>query len=274
MTAQTLYNNLQEGKITKDKFLYEVRRDPNLPMITKFNSFEDTIQILKNKSIISEERYKKENNPELPKVESLTIDQVSPYEYSKGINYELELTNISAGNNLPSREDMIKTQNKVLKNLTSDKYYYTKKCMSDEEKKLEKANLRPEELGKVKTAKNQLERNKVLKENLDQYYTQDFGGEECESCEREELDFDQLTPEQSQLISQIAEEWGLTNQDFEDDDIIEELEAELERRSGIEEAVAVKDKAGNVQYAKDDSEATNIMNAARAKGVQLTKQSV
>ena len=67
MTAQTLYNNLQEGKITKDKFLYEVRRDPSLPMITKFNSFEDTIQILKTKSIISEERYKKENNPELPK---------------------------------------------------------------------------------------------------------------------------------------------------------------------------------------------------------------
>ena len=42
----------------------------------------------------------------------------------------------------------------------------------------------------------------------------------------------------------------------------------------MEEAVVVKDDAGNIQYAKDDNEASTIMNNARTKGVQLTKSRV
>ena len=48
MTTQELYTKLINGDTTKQKFLYEVRRDSRLPFITKFNNFEDTVQILKN----------------------------------------------------------------------------------------------------------------------------------------------------------------------------------------------------------------------------------
>lgn len=273
MTAQTLYNQLVQGTISENKFLYEVRRDPSLTMITKFNSLKDTIQILKSRSIISENKdltpkFKADKTPEVPKVVSLTIDQVSPHEYSKGINYELDLNYKSVGQNMPKDDELKKAQIKVLKNLSTDPYYYTRKCMSDEEKKLEKANLRPEELKKDLTAKNQLVKGKVLKEGVSDL------GEDCESCERKELDIDIMSEGQLQVLGQIIDEWGLVESDMEDPDIMEELTNEFQKRWGLEEAIAVKDKAGNIQYAKDDSEATNIMNAARTKGVQLTKQNI
>jgi len=412
MTAQTLYNQLVQGIISEEKFLYEVRRDPRLPMITKFNSLKDTIQILKSKSIITENKdlvpkYKADKNPKLPEIESFTIDQVSPYEYGKGINYELELTQLAVGQNMPTEEEMVSTQRKVLKNLTSDPYYYTKKCYSDAEKKTEKENLRPEELKKDFTAPNQLKKLKEIKvntpnkiwklnkyipdfdpskvqigdrilgvrlgkpydvkiENIEDGYEgdilftfnnnqqaggkqlisqnkklkeikvnnplkfqnfknlisqenededvlsinswddlvdymidmeiweeddvpemyklmnslkEDLEGEECSDCERApELDLDELTPQQRKIVGQIVEDWGLTEHDLEDDDVLDEIATELNKitsgKYGMEEAVVVKDKAGNVQYAKDDNEAAGIINNARTKGVQLTKSRV
>jgi len=150
MTAQTLYNKLNSGEITKEKFLYEIRKQ-NLPSITKFNSFNDTVKILKNKSIISEV---KEKSPELPEIDAPTIDMVSPYEYSKGINFELKLDGVSIIHNTPTEAEMVKAQKKVLNNLGKDKYYYSRKLMSDEEKKLEKNNEREYELTDKNTIHN------------------------------------------------------------------------------------------------------------------------
>jgi hypothetical protein len=79
---------------------------------------------------------------------------------------------------------------------------------------------------------------------------------------------------QLRVLGQIIEEWGLVESDMEDPEVMEELTDEFQKRWGIEEAVAVKDRAGNIQYAKDDSEAADLVNNARTKGVQLTKQSV
>lgn len=285
MTAQTLYNQLVQGTISKNKFLYEVRKQSHLP-ITKFNSFEDTVQILKTRGLISEEigKYKTDKNVFFPKQEIKTIDQVSPHEYAKGINFELDLFDKSVGQNMPTDEELAKVQEKVLQNLSSDEYYYTRKMMSKEQKDIEKEDLEIEELGKDMTAKNQLEKGKTLKENLDQHYSQDDEDlemnlsqpEDCESCERDgELDMDVMDPSELERLSKIIEEWGLTEFDLEDSDVIEELTIEFQRREGdIDEAIAVKDKAGNIQYAKDDSEATDLVNTARTKGVQLVKQNV
>jgi hypothetical protein len=54
MTAAKLYQKLKAGEISKNTFLYEVRRDSNLPWITNVTSYGDAIKILKNKGIISE----------------------------------------------------------------------------------------------------------------------------------------------------------------------------------------------------------------------------
>ncbi len=354
MTAQNLYNKFLKEEITESKFLYEIRKQSFLP-ITKFNSFKDTIQILKTRGLINEEK-----NPTVPEVKCLTIDQVSPYEYNRGINFELDLFDKSVGQNMPTDEELAKTQEKVLKNLTTDQYYYTKKMMSDIEKKQEKQNLRPEELGKELKAKNQMVKGKMLKEiKIDQpqdikpkdllniiqkingYFENKSSGNnydysdeekfmeigdnlnisldninikdlennsirktlfsrlklfikdldidingldenldqdnECESCNRDkpELDVDVMDPNELEILSKIIEEWGLTEYDLEDSDVIDELATEFQRRNGeLEEGIALKDKAGNITYVKDDNEANQQINNARQKNIQLTKQRV
>jgi hypothetical protein len=52
-TLQEKYNGIQEGKFSKDQFLVEARRElPNL--VTRYNGYDDAIQILKNKGMIKE----------------------------------------------------------------------------------------------------------------------------------------------------------------------------------------------------------------------------
>lgn len=410
MTTQQLYNQLLKKQISQEKFLYEVRRDERLTnKITKFNSFNDTISILKRNSIISEETYKVDKSTVEIKNDFATIDIVSPYEYEKGIDFELDLVDKSVGQNMPTNIELDVASKKVLKNLASDGQYYTKKMQSPEEKKQEKDNLRPEELKKDMMAKNQMTKAKVLKENVelsnwldlyknnsdkfknefnklgidntipptlawnrisdkdrnsiynkilnnkvdtvitnklsenlgdgythfaimksnnkiadgwdyselyDEYekaydnqsireYTKgdlidnfpdnkpgDFKIITRKSLERsgvnpsdtnnwykssdinEDLNPDEMNKQQLKLLGQIIDEWGLTEQDMEDSEVIDELTTEFQRRSGMDEALAIKDPAGNIQYAKDDSEASDMVNNARTKGVILTKTNV
>ena len=358
MTAQNLYNNLKQGKITQSHFLKEIRQQSHLP-ITKFNSFEDTIKILKNKSLISEEmgKYKTDKNIFFPKQEIKTIDQVSPHEYNKGLNYELDLFDKSAGQNPPTNDELKKAQQKVLKNLSNDEYYYTRKIMTDGQKKQDKQDLDYTELGKETKAKNQMIKGKMLKENFDFADPED---EDCFSCNRNKsgLITNKMSQEDLAKLSHLIEEWGLTEKDLNDEDIIDELAAQFMNDSSrmneikinpvspnfftddkldkekiklllkqknlqlnddeldnyisdfindtldygegiewfknvtrdefikdfkiyieeygddLEEGIALKDKAGNISYVKDDREATDKMNDARQKGIQLTKQNV
>jgi hypothetical protein len=133
MTTTDLYKKLKAGEITEQKFLYEVRRDPNLPFITNVNNFKDSVQILKNKGIIKEEKLEVE-------LFAKTIDMVNPYEYNRGMNFELEVVIDSVGNKLIdgatgnnveeiTSDQILKAQKKVLKNLTKDPYFYQKKLI-------------------------------------------------------------------------------------------------------------------------------------------------
>lgn len=54
MTIAKLYENHKKGKVTKQSFLTEARKDANLPWITNVTSYEDAVKILKNKGVISE----------------------------------------------------------------------------------------------------------------------------------------------------------------------------------------------------------------------------
>jgi len=54
MTIAKLYENHKKGKVSKQTFLYEARKDDNLPWINNFTSYEDAVKILKNKSVITE----------------------------------------------------------------------------------------------------------------------------------------------------------------------------------------------------------------------------
>lgn len=91
MTTAKLYRKFKAGEISRDRFLYEVRRDTNLPWITNTTSFDDAVKILKNKSIISEMDQNVKTDP--------AVDRVNPYFLKKGVEKllakEKELTNDS-----------------------------------------------------------------------------------------------------------------------------------------------------------------------------------
>ena len=91
MTTAKLYRKFKAGEISRDRFLYEVRRDSSLPWITNTTSFDDAVKILKNKSIISEMDQNVKTDP--------AVDRVNPYFLKKGVEKllakEKELTNDS-----------------------------------------------------------------------------------------------------------------------------------------------------------------------------------
>lgn len=122
MTTKELYKKHKSGDISNQKFLYEVRRDAHLPWINNLTSYEDAVKILKNKGIINEADSKKYGDVE---VISKTIDMVNPYEYSKGMNYELDMADNAVRTDL-TEEEVLAAQKIVLKNITKDANYYTR----------------------------------------------------------------------------------------------------------------------------------------------------
>ena len=84
MTTAILFKKHRAGEISKEKFLYEVRRDQQLPFITNMTSYDDAIKILKNKSIVKE---------------ATAQDNIHPYTLKKGAEAELlkggEITNLA-----------------------------------------------------------------------------------------------------------------------------------------------------------------------------------
>ena len=134
MTTQELYNKVLAEEVTQQKFLYEVRRDTNLPFITSSNNFKDTVKILKNKGIISEKKLS--TGKQEVEIYAKTIDMVNPYEYTRGMNYELDVVVDAMGNRIAdnagdsmhiedlTKDDVLKAQKKVLKNLTKNPQFY------------------------------------------------------------------------------------------------------------------------------------------------------
>lgn len=161
MTVQNLYTKYLDGEISKQKFLYEVRRDSNLTMISPNNSFEDVVKILKNKSIISEKASKESKGKQEVEIIAKTIDMVNPYEYTKGMEYELNITDMPVTSGDLSEENIAKAQKKVLTNLTKNSRYYSEKmCGKGEvsEKWVEATKKEIEKIGKGK--KNIMRENK------------------------------------------------------------------------------------------------------------------
>ena len=131
MTTIQLYRKHKAGEVSREKFLYEVRRDNNLPFITNLTSYDDAVKILKNKGVITESDTKeakadeavkaevKAKKPSEKKPDILHIDYANPYEYRHGLQYELE-----QGDDY-SNEALEKAKTTVLKNLAKDVNFYS-----------------------------------------------------------------------------------------------------------------------------------------------------
>ena len=131
MTTIQLYRKHKAGDVSREKFLYEVRRDNNLPFITSLTSYDDAVKILKNKGIVTESDTKeakadeavkaevKAKKPSEKKPDTLHIDYANPYEYRHGLQHEL--------NELGEYTDeaLEKAKVTVLKNLAKDANFYS-----------------------------------------------------------------------------------------------------------------------------------------------------
>lgn len=342
MTVQNLYTKYLDGEISKQKFLYEVRRDSNLTMISPNNSFEDVVKILKNKSIISEKASKESKGKQEVEIIAKTIDMVNPYEYTKGMEYELNITDVPVTSGDLSEENIAKAQKKVLTNLTKNSRYYSEKMcgkgeVSEEwvevtKKEIEKIgkgkkNIMREGLEGDKTQNSKITPKMIIqalqplatKEEIKQYfqslfkagdkfdtvddYVEDFknyiadksleetnrpgyhpdgtpkSNDEMSDDEREEFYNDSnFLDEHGQYADRVADV-NADSSPLKEEAIYEKYAQKMgktvdEVKAMVKEAIALKDKAGNTQYAKDSTEASNIEKAARAKGVILTKTQV
>ena len=61
MTVANLFAKHRSGEISKEKFLYEVRKDAQLPFISNLTSYDDAIKMLKQKGVIKEAKQVKES---------------------------------------------------------------------------------------------------------------------------------------------------------------------------------------------------------------------
>jgi hypothetical protein len=101
-----LYCELQEGKITKDRFVKAAIREHS-NFVSPVNSYDDIVTILKRKNIISEAH--KLSTTQI-------IDRLSPYAVKKGIEVELAKSKKEA--------DLDKIRDKVAKKLMSNAKAY------------------------------------------------------------------------------------------------------------------------------------------------------
>ena len=172
MTVQNLYTQYLDGKITKQKFLYEVRRDQHLDMISSSNSFDDVVKILKNKSIISEKAHKEAKlatGKQEVDIISKTIDMVNPYEYSRGMDYELDIMDVPASTGDLSDDNVLKAQKKVLANLTKNPSFYFDKINGKGEVTEEWVEATKKEIDKIGKGKP-----KTIREGINEVFEGGF----------------------------------------------------------------------------------------------------
>lgn len=125
-TLQEKYNGIQEGKFSKENFLADARKElPNL--VTRFNGYDDAVQILKNRGMIQEARVEEARltNKSLTDYRYKPTNDMDKYPYEqilRGIRVELEVLGVQG---TPTAEEYTKALAKVSKNLAKDSIFYT-----------------------------------------------------------------------------------------------------------------------------------------------------
>ena len=134
-TLQEKYNGIQEGKFSKENFVVDARRElPNL--ITRFNGYEDTVQILKNRgmiqeAVVEEARLTKNSLTDYRYKPTNDMDKYPYEQILRGLRVELEGMEVYG---TPTAEEYKKALTKVLKNLEKDEIFYTNQLAGNSKK--------------------------------------------------------------------------------------------------------------------------------------------
>jgi len=136
-TLTEKYNGVLEGTFSKAQFVRDARLlHPNF--ITQVNGFDDIIQILKNKGMISEvvkeevSKYKADKSPEYK--EERISDDFHLEEIERAIDYELEDKGFDTVSIDFTKEDYRKAREKALKNLIKNRNHYLHILSGDNKK--------------------------------------------------------------------------------------------------------------------------------------------
>ena len=137
-TLQEKYNAITEGNFSKEQFRRDAQMQlPNL--VSKFNSFEDTVNILKNRGMIAEAK------AQAPKYSTVKPeDTIAPDVLDTGIKFELDK---KYGTLEVTDEQYAKCREMAIKNLAKDVLYYVKQDSIQLEtpgEKMEKVKLNEE----------------------------------------------------------------------------------------------------------------------------------
>ena len=106
-TLQEKYNAILEGNFSKKQFVRDARL-AHSNLITQFNSFADTVAILKNKGMVVEAKKAEVTAYKKPEVDP--IDMIAPDLLDHGIEAELHAAGITG---TPSEEEYAKAKEKA-----------------------------------------------------------------------------------------------------------------------------------------------------------------
>ena len=128
MNINRLYKGYVLGNVSEKRFLNEARKSfPNI--ITRVNNFKDSVKILKNKGILTEEavksdsdlmKYVKAFKENVGKESRISLDELD-----YGINCELFEMGINYPFEKITQEQYATAKDKALANLEKDDHYYT-----------------------------------------------------------------------------------------------------------------------------------------------------
>ena len=113
-TVTEKYHAVNEGAMSKAEFVRQMRlAHPRL--ISQFNGFDDSVQILKNRGLLFEKKEEVEyENPSY---------NLSPDAVRRGLRYELELAGLDPAGDI-SEDDYMKAHKKAEENIKKDQLYY------------------------------------------------------------------------------------------------------------------------------------------------------
>ena len=120
-TVTEKYRAIKSGEITESEFVRQMRL-AHPQHITQFNGFNDTVQILKNKGLLFEEKYETIN---------LSDDAVR-----RGTDYELTAMKVDPAGKISS-EDLEKAKNKAIANIEKNPVHYYE-LLANESSKVDK----------------------------------------------------------------------------------------------------------------------------------------
>ena len=167
-TVTEKYHAVNEGAMSKAEFVRQMRlAHPQL--ISQFNGFNDSVQILKNKGLLFEK--KEENEYENPSY------NLSPDAVRRGLRYELLLAGLDPAGDI-SEEDYTKAHKKAQDNIMKDQLHYYR-MIADDKTKIEHDKMKETKRGAQETDTDNAMAKVKLNENVNK---KQLIRESVESC--------------------------------------------------------------------------------------------